>query len=91
MLGAVLLIAISGLIYLYVTANKRETARHELHRQDMRDMATANRTERERWQTVDDKRFADSQGMVDRQIDVQAKNTDALAQLSTIIRERIKA
>lgn len=54
-------------------------------------MATANRTERERWQTVDDKRFADSQGMVDRQIDVQAKNTDALAQLSTIIRERIKA
>ena len=98
--GAVLVLALVGIIYMYISTHKREIARHESFRQDMQLVAKFNRDERERWQSIDEQRFIAiqditskhneaMQGITTRLYDATNKNTEALAQLSTIIKERV--
>jgi uncharacterized protein YlxW (UPF0749 family) len=98
--GAVLILALAGIIYMYIANAKGERARHELFRQDMQAVAKGNRDERERWQEIDAQRFTAMRNMADsyntsiQQMSAQMndstnRNTSALTQLSTIIQERI--
>lgn len=99
--GAVLILALVGIIYMYIANAKGERARHELFRQDMQAVAKSNRDERERWQNIDEQRFTAIQditsqhnesmhGITTRLGDATNRNTEALTQLSMIIKERIK-
>ena len=88
--GGILVLALSGIVYMYTTNNKREKERHELFRGDMTAVANANRAERERWQIIDGQRFQVLQDITNKHTEATIKNTDALSQLATIIKERVQ-
>lgn len=88
--GAILFLALAGIVFMYITNNKREKERHETHRADMAAVADANRKERERWQELDNERFKALQEISTVHAEASLKNAVALEQLGMIIKERIR-
>jgi hypothetical protein len=88
--GAILILALAGIAFMYITNNKREKERHDSFRVDMQAVAVSNREERERWQTVDTQRFEAITELTKLHTEASIKTAVALEQLGMIIKERIK-